>query len=157
MYYRTATQPAFKAHFAALARYSREIWLAFQLPGLTEDQLEQSELAHVWRAYRRADESREHYGKAAYTIQALVTSLRYFQWRLTEPWIIDAEAGSPFPMLERLHLREGRTAQTAGALCRHTLRAHTRQHAQCKTDGQEPADAEYELSIRAENSCGIPK
>ncbi len=79
LYYRTATQPFFKAHFAPVCRFSREAWLAFQLPGFTEDQLAQSELAHIWRADRKAQGDAAQFDKAECKIQALVAGFRAFQ------------------------------------------------------------------------------
>ncbi len=107
LYNQTATQPYFKAHFASVGRYSREVWLARQLPGYTEDQLLHSDFGHIWRAYRKADGDPKQYDRAECTIQALVIGLRAFQWTLRDPWTIASAEGSPYPIFEPLDLRQG--------------------------------------------------
>jgi hypothetical protein len=62
---------------------------------------------HLWRAYRKARDSAEHYDRAPCTIQALVTGMRFFQWDLTWPFTVDARQDSTHKMTEHLDLREG--------------------------------------------------
>ncbi len=77
--YRAVQLPYFHARFAPIARWAREIW-AFKAAGTVPvDSLQGCELAHVWRAYRKATSETTSGQNIPNVPQALIDGLNLFQ------------------------------------------------------------------------------